>query len=328
MKTVSPTLATLINSGAFFNWDLYKISCTSGLVIRLTTADFDVIDTDTNVYSCGSIGSGHPKIDAAKSRVRGHWKRGLDSDEWNVTIMPQVVDPFTGAYTYPDVAGGTPWLTACRVGLFDNAEVVVSRAYFPTPTDPEFSDDFGADFDTGPLLPSRACTGSLVIFRGFVDTIDLRESSSIFTIRDYKSLLSITLPRNVYQSACRHQLFDSGCTLAAASFARSGEPAFNGSAQNVIRAGPPAAPGSGTWQLGRIVFTSGANQGFQRTIGSWDGQYAFTLVSPFPFPITAGDQMTFYPGCDKQLSTCQSFGNRLNFGGEPWIPAPEVTLGG
>lgn len=35
-----------------------------------------------------------------------------------------------------------------------------------------------------------------------------------------------------------------------------------------------------------------------------------------------GDSLTLYPGCDKSRTTCaEKFGNGLNFGGFPWLPA-------
>lgn len=40
-----------------------------------------------------------------------------------------------------------------------------------------------------------------------------------------------------------------------------------------------------------------------------------------------GDAFTAYPGCDKQITTCDSkFNNKSNFGGFPYIPAPETAI--
>ena len=81
MKTASGPLATLINSSVFYSCTLYTFTSKIGPTIRLTTADFDAIDNVGNVYSCGSIGSGLPKIEVAGSRVTGHWTRGLDNGQ-------------------------------------------------------------------------------------------------------------------------------------------------------------------------------------------------------------------------------------------------------
>ena len=315
MKTPSnPATTALIVSGAFYSVDLFTFTLTSGLVIRLTSADFDVIDDVGNSYSCGSIGSGFPRIDSTGSKITSHFKRGLDSDSSTVVVMPTVQDPFSGALTYPDVAGSIPWLTACRIGLFDNADVRVARGYYAQPPLPSYT------------AASRTCVGTCPWVRGVVGSVDGNQTSTTFQIDDYKSLLTVNMPRNLYQSSCRHQLYDSGCTLAAASYSRTGAVAAGSTAANIV-ASVAAPPGSATFTLGRIVFTSGKNNSFTRSVANWDGISNFTLLSPFPYAPQVGDAFTAYAGCDKQLSTCTAFGNQLNFGGNPYIPPPEITLG-
>jgi hypothetical protein len=315
MKTPSnPATTAMIASGQFFSVDLFTFTLTSGLVIRLTSADFDVIDDLAQSYSCGSIGSGFPRVDSAGSKITSHFKRGLDSDSSSVVVMPTVQDPFSGSLTYPDVVGSIPWLAACRIGLFDNADVKVSRGFYASPPTPPYT------------KASRTCVGTLAWVRGVVGTVDGNQTSTTFRIDDYKSLLTVNMPRNLYQSSCRHQLYDTGCTLAASSFAKTGTVAAGSSRANII-ASVTAPPGSATFTLGRIQFTSGQNSGFTRSVASWDGVSNFSLQSPFPFAPAVGDAFTAYAGCDKQMATCNMFGNIVNFGGNPFIPPPEVTLG-
>jgi hypothetical protein len=315
MKPASTALANLINSGDFHCWDIYTFTSVNGPVVRLTTADFDVIDASANVYSCGAIGSGHPKIDLKGSKVQGHWTRGLDSDQWRVAILPAVTDQFTGAYTYADVIGGTPWLAACRSGLFDGAGVLVQRAYFAAPPSAPYT------------ALSRTCVGSLTMFSGIVGAVDANQTVSVFTLNDYKYLLGMTMPRNLYQSACRHQLFDARCTLLASSYAQNAN-AQAGSSRSLVVASPAAPSGSGSWQLGRMLCTTGANATFQRTIASWSGTY-FAPQYPWPFAVLPGDGFTFWPGCDKSTGAggCGGFANIINYGGTPNIPVPEVQIG-
>jgi hypothetical protein len=40
--------------------------------------------------------------------------------------------------------------------------------------------------------------------------------------------------------------------------------------------------------------------------------------------VAPGDTFTIYPGCNKLRTTCQAFGNDINFGGQPFIPPPET----
>lgn len=93
------------------------------------------------------------------------------------------------------------------------------------------------------------------------------------------------------------------------------------SAPVTVKLLPPG--GSGTYQLGTLTMTSGQNNTFARTVSKWDGTN-LKLVAPFPFTINPGDTYTVAAGCDLQSSTCNAFGNLQNFGGQPYIPAPEV----
>ena len=317
MKTASPALAALITSGNFTSYDLYTIATSGGETVRLTTCDVDLYDNSGNRFHSGGYGTGYPRIDPKGSRSRGHWKRGLDSDQWTVTIAAAVIDPASGLYTYPDTLGSTPWLAACRAGLFDNAYVTVQRAYFAAP----------------PILPltvaGRTAVGTLTIFYGYVSNVDLTQTASVFTITDFLGLMTMQMPRNLYQSSCRNLLFDVGCMLSAAGYAKTGV-ALAGSTQAVIQATPPAFPGysSNTWQLGRLAFTSGNNNGISRMVAGWSsGSTAFSMQYMFPFSIAAGDTFNIWPGCDKQLSTCGQFNNTANFRGEPFVPVPETTMG-
>ncbi len=315
MKTASPTLTALINSNAFFDVLLCQITLTGGQVIRLAATEFDVIDPATgNVYSCGAMGSGNPKLDHGKSRVQITQKRGLDSDSATIAIVPSVMDQVTGAMTYPDVVGSIPWQTAIRIGLFDNADIVLSRAYFSGP----------------PTIPwsaaTRTAVGLVIVFRGVIGDIDGTQAQTTISIDDYRKALGVQMPRNYYQASCRHQLFDSGCTLLAAFYAVN-KTALAGSTKAAIVASLAPPAGSGTFALGRLLFTSGQNSGFSRTIQSSDNATYMTLTSPLPFTPAPGDAFTAYPGCDKTMATCNAFGNILNYGGEAYIPAPEVSVG-
>jgi uncharacterized phage protein (TIGR02218 family) len=318
VKTASTALAALINSSAFYCADLYTFASTLGPVVRLTTADFDVIDNSGNVYSSGSIGSGSPKIDLKQSRVQGHWTRGLDPGRWLVALLPTTQDPFTLEFTYPDVVGGTPWLAACRAGVFDGATCVVQRAYWAAP----------------PAVPftalSRTCVGTLIVFSGLVGPVDSSQTITFFTINDYRYLLGMNMPRNHYQSSCRNMLGDARCTVNLASYANAAT-ALAGSTEGLLIASPAAPGGSGSYNLGVMAATSGANSGFSRTIAAWTPgtPQTFQPQNPFPLPIAAGDGFSFTPGCDKSMGAtgCAGFANIAHFRGEPYIPVPETQIG-
>ena len=312
MKPASSTLINLLATGEFVQCDLYTIILTASggsSTIRLTTSDVDVL------YGGNTYSSKGPFVDSdgtksGISKAVMHQKVGLDVDTWQVGIIPRSVDALTGS-AYPDTLGGQPWIAAALSGALDGAEVQIDRAYWAAwPGTPP------------PFVPTAVLSS---VFSGRVAEVDVRRNYLILNINSHIEMLSRTMmPRNLYQSGCFHNLFDGGCSLAAASFAVNGTVstvASNSSFNSAI-----AAPGgSATYSLGRIKFTSGKNAGFSRMVKQKVGS-TFSLMVPLPFQIQTGDTFTAYPGCDKQQATCNLFSNIANFGGEPYIPAPESTV--
>lgn len=324
--TLSPALTTLFNNivenaAAFYVARLYTIQCNSGPVLRFTDADFDIKAISTSPAPAPVNGftyaSGGVRIDAKESKTQAHWKIGLDTDTYVLVLMPRPFDPVTGA-TFPDAIGNVPFLQACSGGALDAADFQVDEAWFSA-------------LPTWPMAPGgTAPVDCKTIFAGKVGAVDVTNAVAVLTCTDYRDLLSISMPRHFYQAQCRHVLFDVNCNangnMNPASFAVN-TTAQAGSTQSrlILPTGLPAAPGSGTFTLGRVAMTSGLNAGFSRTIKSWDGAYALSLITPLPFAVAAGDAFTVYPGCDKLLTTCTAFNNAPQFGGQPFIPPPEVA---
>ena len=144
-------------------------------------------------------------------------------------------------------------------------------------------------------------------------------------VQSLMRLLQINTPRNVYQAQCRHILYDSRCTLSQASYTTSYT--VGSATQNSVTASAavPAPSGSGTYQFGKLKFTSGANNGVTVTILQ-QSISTFLLYGLLPYLPSPGDTFTVSAGCDKQTATCSLFGNLVNFGGTPNIPIPEVTV--
>lgn len=310
MKTVkyevtSGALITLLATRSFVFADLYTFLLPGGgTPLRYTTADTD-IGYGGNVWTHGG-----PLFDKTDTRAVGHWKIGLDTDTWQCAIAPRPVDPITGA-TYPDKIGSVPWLAAVQAGALDGAVVLVDRCFLPS-------------WPPMPRAIAIAPTGVVNIFTGRVATVDIGRSACVVSINSHMELLDQQMPINLYQAGCRHVLFDQGCGLTASAFAVSST-AGAGSTRGVIATALAAPGGSGTFVFGTIKFTGGLNVGFSRTIKAWAAGASFTLLSPLPFNVATGDAFTVSPGCDKQSATCSSFGNLLNFGGQPFIPPPETA---
>jgi hypothetical protein len=123
-------------------------------------------------------------------------------------------------------------------------------------------------------------------------------------------------------------LFDLGCGLVAASFAVNGAVTAGSTQASIVSQGIAKPGGSGTYTLGRMVFTSGLNNTFQRFITNWDGNATLTLINPLPFAVAIGDSFTIYPGCDKSYAAttgCAGFNNQVNYGGTPFVPPAEAA---
>jgi hypothetical protein len=310
----SPGATTaLLLTGNFIDVDCYTFTL-AGSPLGVSRLLYSAGTVDVSVPGAYFSAKG-PLFDGDKAKTAAHWKVGLDADRWQVVVAPRNVDVLTGV-AWPDKIGTQSWLAAAQAGALDGAEVQVDRAFAPAwPA-------AGA--------PSLQPTGIVTIFYGRAGEVDVGRSAAVITLYSHMKILGNPLPRNLFQAGCIHTLFDQGCTLAAANFAMNGSVASLGATSNVINSALGGPQGSGTYALGRMVMTSGASAGFARTVRSWSAPAggapgAFTLISPFPFGVAAGDSFTAYPGCDKQFGTCGLFENQASYGGCLSIPVPETA---
>jgi len=310
VKPFPAGLDVLLATKVYVFCDLYQFALSDGATfLRYATADTDVL------YSGSVWTSKGPFFDSVQTKSVAHWKTGLDVDTWQVLVAPLSADPVTGA-PYPATIYGQPWIAAARAGALDGATVDIHRAYWAAwPTRPLSA--------PGQLVPTYVLTD---VFAGRVAAVDLTRTEAIVSINSHMEVLQRQMPRNVWQAGCRHTLYDAGCTLSRGSFSASGTVGTvtnNGQfLTNVIAASPV------TYALGSLTWLTGNNVGFSRAIRSYNNALGtMTLLAPMPFTVVAGDTFTAYQGCDKQLTTCSAqFSNSPNFGGEPFIPAPELAI--
>lgn len=304
-ETSAGALLALLGTKAFVWSELYSIFLADGsTVLRYCTNAINVRIPSSAVWSAKEVLFKLPGGAAGSA----HWKSGVDVDTWQVNTIPRPSD-FAGNL-WPDQIGGLPWVQAIRGGALDGAEVQIDRAYFP-------AWPVGEPLEINP-------TGVVTLFYGRVAAVDIVRTQAIISINSHLELLSTQMPRNSWQSGCRHTLFDTGCQLVAGSFVEAAT-ADAGSTQGTILSSVGAPGGSATYTLGRIVMTSGLNTGFSRTVRKWTAG-TFTLIAPLPFSVAAGDTFDAYPGCDKTQTTCTAFSNLVNFGGEPYVPVPETAI--
>jgi uncharacterized phage protein (TIGR02218 family) len=276
---------TLLNSGADFQMaDLWTLTLSGGSVLRWSGADVP-LTANGNTYALG------PAID----RGAVSEKIGLEVGTLTMTITANGDDRINGTPIIPFIA---------KRGL-DGANVRLERAFLP-------------DWDS-------PVTGTLLRFAGRVTSVgEIAGSSVELTVSAWMILLNVNMPPNLYQSACLHTVYDSGCGLNPASFASSSSASGTRSQTGF---GSGITGQAGAYAQGRIVFTSGANAGIARAVKSNDAAGNFSLISPLPTTPTVGDAFTAYQGCDLTTGTCSNrFNNLGRFKGTPFVPQPETAL--
>lgn len=206
-----------------------------------------------------------------------------------------------------DLINGTPLIAFIAQHGLDGAAIKLERAYAPD------------------WAPTTAITGVVNRFSGKVTSISPIQGGSVtLTVSSWLVLLNTKAPRNVYQVACLRTLYDAGCALNPASFSAGGTVTVAGQAS--FKSGLTGVPDY--YSQGRIVFTSGANNGVSRTVRVNLTDGTFSLINPLPAVAAIGDTFTAYAGCDLAMSTCSTkFSNLARFKGTPYVPLPTAALG-
>jgi uncharacterized phage protein (TIGR02218 family) len=131
----------------------------------------------------------------------------------------------------------------------------------------------------------------------------------------------------LYTARCAADLGDSRCTKPI-SAATSAVSAVSG--RSTVNLGGLGAHPSGWFDGGRLVFTSGANVGWEVEIRHHRSAGALAAVDLWleaPRPISVGDTVVLTPGCDKSFATCRAkFANTANFQGFPHIPGNDFLV--
>ncbi len=182
MKSASPALVELLQSGQFIMADLYTFLLKSGTVARYTGADMS-LTVGGNVFT--AMG---PRIERGRTKV----SRGIEVDTLDVTVYPSATDTLSGV----------PFLHAVRTGALDNARLLLERCFMP------------AWGDTS--------AGTIVLFSGRLGDQSGSRSAVKLEVRSFTDLLNQMVPAETYQPSCLNSLFDSDCGLNKAAFSVAG----------------------------------------------------------------------------------------------------------
>lgn len=283
MKTVSGGLVTLFTSGNAF----LMADCYKIQLTNGTTLRFTNFDTDVTF-------SGQTWLKDAPVFIRNQTRIviGLEVDTLQVTVSPSDSDQI----------GSQTWLQAVCAGVLDGALVTLDRAFMDL---------------------NLNVAGIVNMFVGYVAQLSIDRMNIEMTVNSPLDLLSVQMPRNLYQSACQHVLYSSGCGANKATFSTAGT--VLGS-PTILSFTSGVSGASGRYNLGSLQFTSGSLSGTKRSVKSW-ASGIMTLLNPLPLAPAIGDAFTVTAGCDHRKDTCNSlFNNLANFKGFPYIPVPEAAI--
>ena len=292
MKPASPALIAYLNAvrgsqdGQLAMADAFLFNLLDGATLGYTNSEI-TFTFDGQQYLGNSI-----LIDGLKYKA----SIGLDVDQQTIDV----------AARSDQTVGGVPFLQALREGVFDGCEITRYRVFF----------------NAVPISTASIVDG-VILFKGRLGNIEqIGRTSAKLTVNSDLVLLDIDMPRNVYQPTCLHTLYDSGCTLSAASFSATGTVGSGSTASTINWSGAGA-----NYQQGTINFTSGVNDGVTATVGSVVAGTSLGLIYPLEEAPATGDAFTVFFGCDHTLGTCKTkFNNAANHRSFPFVPPPQMAV--
>lgn len=281
MKASTPELNALLASRQAIIAFICTITLANGDVLRLTTApDFDV-HWNGNTYNRQYVIA----VGDVTNSV------GVDVDETDITLYVRPDDRIYGL-TLPQFTHNKG---------FDNAHIVIHRAFLTAP-----DDLVGVVHYFEGQLSEPAPSSTLIAMKASSDMV----------------LLNQVVPRNTITPTCSNVLFDGLCAVNRSAFTHTST-AGAGSTKTAIASGLSQADGYFT--KGTILFTSGNNAGAKRTVK----RHASGLLVPaypFYYLIAVGDEFEATAGCDRLRSTCKNkFDNEDNIRIFEKVPTPVTS---
>lgn len=159
---------------------------------------------------------------------------------------------------------------------------------------------------------------STYVFCGKVLTASFKGVMASFDCVDLLYLLQTPVPKYRYQAGCLRTLYDTKCTLVKEDYDR--DVVISSNSGTLIEGGDFGAEVAGYYTQGYVYWN-----GYHRFIidhGLTPTPY-IKLRYPMPEALVAGETVTVYAGCDKDINTCHDkFSNVVNFLGFhniPWL---------
>lgn len=166
--------------------------------------------------------------------------------------------------------------------------------------------------------------GKIKLRRGWLGEVSLVKQQFVAEVRGLTQLLSQTIGE-LFSPSCRAAFGDSRCKVNTTSYTVTGSITSVTSPQQFTDSA--RAEVAGTYNLGKITFTSGANNGLSMEVKEFVSGGKISLVLPMPYNVAIGDGYSLTRGCDKSLAICANqYNNVANFRGEPHVPGLDKML--
>ena len=285
MRQVSDKMAALLESNQFVIAELYTITTMQGNEYRYTNYDYSLIFDGKSYLNNGPI----------IERDSLSYKIGIELDSLSVTVS--INDDV--------MLGSLPLLQAVHNGQLDGARFKLERVFM----DPKHP------FDTS--------AGTIKLFDGLIVEPDFTRNQLQFSVKPDLDVLSVQMPRDLYQPSCKNTLFDMRCGLNREEHAVLATVEDDSTLSRIVCT---IAKPQGYFTQGVVEFTAGLNVGIKRTIRLHENG-SLLLTLPLTQMPAVGETIKVYPGCDKTMDTCSiRFENLQRFRGEPFVPVPETAV--
>jgi uncharacterized phage protein (TIGR02218 family) len=163
----------------------------------------------------------------------------------------------------------------------------------------------------------------ILMVRGIIGEVSMSDRRYKAEVRSFAQLLQQRIS-TVTTKECRAVFGDSKCTKDLSGLSDNLTiTAVTDKRQFTVN----SSRANGFYSLGQITFTSGSNSGIKAMVLSYSGGI-FQLFESLPYPLAIGDTLTAVAGCNKTIAACVSFGNILNYQGEPHIPGEDKFFAG
>ena len=154
---------------------------------------------------------------------------------------------------------------------------------------------------------------------GFIGEVTLHDNYISAEFRSLSQILQTNIGR-VYMPTCDAQFCDSRCTLTQATYTV----AETVSAVTDRSEFTVSISSDATYTNGRVIWTSGLNNGLEMEIKALGA--TCKLVLPMPFNIAISDTVNMVKGCAKTKAACQAYSNYVNFQGFHDLPGIDHML--